>query len=342
MWLVVPSTCSPCAAAPADSIEACEWRSRLLARSAMSRSKRMPPKYWRAAWKKGGWTRRLFGRICEPLTAAHGVARWISSLVGTRANRSPLPVRDVAQMTLDTCGLTSPAFFVSSTGPVLSSKTCQGTCLSGCEKCDRSWKAWVTALRLRSSERRKSARLIGGSGCLSSLTPTKDDPGSARPTPTVAESETRTNCGGGQGRVGRERLMLAGAVLYWPTPTASENSNRTTRHAPSHGKTHGRTLAGEAMQWATPTVQNSNGNGYQYQPGTRKVTVILPGQAVAFRLGQPIKSDGPIGMVLNPRFVETLMGWPIEWTSCVSVEVASSPSKQLTPSTSCESVCANE
>ena len=38
----------------------------------------------------------------------------------------------------------------------------------------------------------------------------------------------------------------------WPTPRASANENRTTKNAPSHGKTHGKTLAGEAAQWATP------------------------------------------------------------------------------------------
>jgi hypothetical protein len=180
MWLIVPSTCSPCAAEQGDSTLASDWRSRLLARSAMSRSKHMPPKSWRAAWKKGGWTRRLFGRIYEPLTAARGVVRWISSLEGTLASLSPSQARVEAQMTLDTCGLTLPAFFVNSTGPAPSLKTCRGTCPSDCEKCDQSWNTWVTALKRRSSERRKSELRTAESESSSWPTPTKDDQSCAR------------------------------------------------------------------------------------------------------------------------------------------------------------------
>jgi hypothetical protein len=324
MWLIVPSTCSPCAAEQGDSTLASDWRSRLLARSAMSRSKHMPPKSWRAAWKKGGWMRRLFGRIYEPLTAARGVAQWISSLGGTLASLSPSQARVEAQMTLDTCGLTSPAFFVSSIGPAPSLKTCQGMCPSDCEKCDQNWKTWVTALKRRSSERRRSALRIDGNGYSSSLTPTKDDPGCAWPTPTVSESETRTNCGGGQGRVGRERLMLAGAVLYWPTPRATDGSKGGPNQVGSKGDLM---LPSAAVQWSTPTVRDWKDGGC--------AEANVPTNGLPGRQAPRSMPGGENGMVLNPRFVETLMGWPIGWTNCVSVAVGSSHSKPLTPSTSC-------
>lgn len=41
------------------------------------------------------------------------------------------------------------------------------------------------------------------------------------------------------------------AARDWPTPRSSSSENRTTHHAPSHGKTHGRTLAGEAGEFST-------------------------------------------------------------------------------------------
>jgi hypothetical protein len=53
----------------------------------------------------------------------------------------------------------------------------------------------------------------------------------------------------------------------WPTPRSSENENRTTQNAPSHGKTHGKILAGEAcnvstsMNWTTPSVCDGQRGG---------------------------------------------------------------------------------
>lgn len=56
------------------------------------------------------------------------------------------------------------------------------------------------------------------------------------------------------------------------------NENRTTKNAPTHGKSHGATLAGTASHH-DPTTQTA----------------------------------GPNGKVLNPRFVESLMGLPDGW-----------------------------
>lgn len=46
------------------------------------------------------------------------------------------------------------------------------------------------------------------------------------------------------------------AAQLWPTPRSSPNENRNTKPAPSHGTTHGRTLAGDAALWATPTTRD--------------------------------------------------------------------------------------
>ena len=67
------------------------------------------------------------------------------------------------------------------------------------------------------------------------------------------------------------------------------NENRTTRNAPSHGVTHGLTLAGEAS-----------------------------------RHDQTITPDGPTGSPkadLNPFFVATLMGLPPDWLTHSTSEV---------------------
>lgn len=255
-----------------------------------------------------GLDRGLFGRICAPSTAARGVVQWISSLVDTPASRFRSQVSAEAQMTLDTCGLTSPAFFVNSANLTPSLKTCRGTCPSDCAKCDASWKAWVTALRLSSSERRKSARRIDGNGSSSWPTPMADRSGS--------------NQGGGAGRVGKMRPSLDTLAKHWATPTARDWKDGACAEA--NVLTNG-LLGREAARWATPTVKG-NGNilGSSETSGDGLETQ-------AKRFGRPDLTTGPpgrTGMVLNPRFVETMMGWPVGWcrasTSCVSVAVESS------------------
>lgn len=99
----------------------------------------------------------------------------------------------------------------------------------------------------------------------------------------------------------------------WPTPRGSENENRTTRHAPSHGNTHGKTLAGEAGNWGTPRANDykssDGGEHHRQQLGRQVLQTWKPGE----------KSSKTIRR-LNPLFVEYLMGFPIGMTGLEPVE----------------------
>src|SRR5207253_8086609 len=54
------------------------------------------------------------------------------------------------------------------------------------------------------------------------------------------------NDGKGTAKPGQRRGQLdEAAAQLWSTPRGSPNENRTTHHAPSHGNSHGRTLAGD-------------------------------------------------------------------------------------------------
>jgi hypothetical protein len=318
MWIVVPSTCCPSAPEPGDSISASDWRSRLLERSALWRSKPTPAKSWLRAWKKGGWMRRLFGRICEPSTAARGVASWISSLAATRASRSVSPANDSEQMTLDTCGLTSPAFFASARPLLHSLKTCVGTCLSACEKCAQSWKTWVTALTRRSSERRKSAR------------PTAASESSSWPTPTALSYGT--NQGGAAGRTGPVRPSLETMAKQWPTPNVPNGGRLNSRHeVESSGSTEkGKrqiSLEASARYWSTPTARD-------WKDGACADSKA-PTNALLGRQDLRTPMAGAPGLVLSPLFVEMLMGWPIGWSACDSAAMASSLNRPPLPLSSC-------
>jgi len=120
----------------------------------------------------------------------------------------------------------------------------------------------------------------------------------------------------------------------WPTPRSSPNENRNTKSAPSHGETHGLTLAGVAHDlsgWATPT---SNGEKLSANPTTgmgdhwdRKRGNLLENVAYV-KLGTTMRSSdqtrkGSTG-ALNPEFVSWLMGFPVEWLNYAPSETPSS------------------
>jgi hypothetical protein len=103
-------------------------------------------------------------------------------------------------------------------------------------------------------------------------------------------------------------MPLPMAATMWPTPRASMNENRTTKHAPSHGVTHGRTLAGEAATFPILTELM----GLLGQTGSRLDPTT-----------QPDGNDGQPRAHLNPQFVAALMGVPTDWlTPYTSEETA--------------------
>ena len=56
-------------------------------------------------------------------------------------------------------------------------------------------------------------------------------------------------------------MGLESQTKYWATPTSSENSNRTTQVAPSHGISHGLVLAGQAASWPIPNSTDAEHSG---------------------------------------------------------------------------------
>lgn len=171
MWLHVPSMCCPSAPESADSISACEWRSQLLAQSVTSRGKLMLARSWLNAWRKGGWKRRLFGRISKPSTASRGVRLWIASLAVTRASRSARLASDSEKTTHATSGPTSGESLQRSSRESASSKTSPAIYRLDSRRSYPTWKLWVTELRRACSQRRKLGPHIGESGFSSWATP---------------------------------------------------------------------------------------------------------------------------------------------------------------------------
>lgn len=140
---------------------------------------------------------------------------------------------------------------------------------------------------------------------------------------------------------------LAMDVQMWPTPRASPNENRTTRHQPSvtSGR-HGRSLAGETAEWPSPQERDWRSGlvsettlGANSRPLNEAAVNWLP----ACPTTPPDETLTPLGRLLqtwtppscpqlNARFVEWLMGWPLGWTGFVRSATESTPWLPLSPS----------
>jgi len=144
--------------------------------------------------------------------------------------------------------------------------------------------------------------------------------------PTPAASKYKSNIGGAQGRVGKERLSLHGMAEagIWPTPKAHEHMNENVRGNP--------TLNGAAKLWPTPKARDAKRGGSKAEwkrhtpdlnvQAKRWPTPQVGGQggrkewANQGKGGKDLTSEvqSATGGQLNPTWVEWLMGWPSGWT----------------------------
>ncbi len=234
------------------------------------------------------------------------VASWIALLRVIRA--SPLASREnkKGKTTQDISGQMCFAWFKKSLQDSVSLKTYPDIYDWGLSKSTMTYPAWVAALRQACSQRRKSVHLINGSDCSFWRTVKAKEPmggcltykkfkerlGAGMPLSLRDQVKhmwptVRVSSANGQ-RAGRTRLSNLREQINWPTPIASEQKYR---------------LKGNSQQskGLTSTVIQSHHS--------------RPGQMEIGTKSQP---------VLNPQFVEWLMGWPIGWTEFEPVETVSS------------------
>lgn len=173
MW-ILPPDCGLYPSAPAEVglTSACRWRLARLSRFVSLNGKASPSSSWFRAWQKGGWVRRLFGRICSPSTADLFMGWWIACLRDTPANRSASPVNVVDRVMLDTFGPTSIALLVKLNPASYFSKTCRAMSVWGSGRSVADLKEWAIRLRRDCSRRLKLVRLKAGNAFSLSLWPT--------------------------------------------------------------------------------------------------------------------------------------------------------------------------
>lgn len=95
---------------------------------------------------------------------------------------------------------------------------------------------------------------------------------------------------------GERQVGLENAASHWSTPRASPSENRNTKHSPSHGNGHGRSLAGDACLFSLPAAPTATPGNTSLQDTPNS------------HLPSPAKKR------LNVNFSEWLMGLPPGWT----------------------------
>lgn len=155
------------------------------------------------------------------------------------------------------------------------------------------------------------------------------------PTPRAEDSESP----GMRPRETTPSGLTAAARHQWPTPTVMDAAGFEGK--PDHGRTSpnsGRTLLGAAKDWPTPQamdMESAGGRG-AIESGRRGDTLsraterahpsVLPDSGPPDQANRNTRGSRPV--VLNPRWVLALMGFPVDWLDGVAL-----PSKRrVTPS----------
>lgn len=103
----------------------------------------------------------------------------------------------------------------------------------------------------------------------------------------------------------------------WPTPTAAEGGRGSDRLV--HNRPNGPSIGQVALStsWPTPRARDCKGDGYE----DGLSNVVRSPQAPTTET--PGLKSSPTTRVLNPRFTEWLMGWPVGWSDPTSSATAS-------------------
>jgi len=258
------------------------------------------PSSW-PGWKTRPWRRLLSGTTLSPSTADAGVASWIASLAAAPARTSPSPESGLASMVRAAGSGNSSFASLTRQGLLFSSgKTSEAPSLPRWTWSRKTLRAGASELRLALSALKTWVRHTNESASLSWPTPTATD---AKGSGSAGYSTESGHSG---------VTLTDAAVRNWPTPRASDGDkggpNQTQKGVPS------------LVALARSGLWLPHGRHSDSRP-------------VQVRRGTP-------GMVLNPAFVESLMGLPRGWTSpspmtgSASWETALSGSKQRRRSSS--------
>lgn len=316
------------------------------------------PSSWQG-WKTRPWHRLLFGAATSKTWTPPRFAEWTSSPQDSHVSPGPLQGSGRGPMTNGGSGRPSLHFFAEFNRDSCSWRTSAPSFLG--EDWDSSSLTWPTSGSMRSGRcylRERSVLPSNGSEFSSWATP-------------EAHARTFTPRDVDHG------IALANQVNLWPTPVAHDDQKSPEAHLAMKARMKGgprtkpTSLTVVAKMWPTPRAENGipwNNQAWERpldQPQNLENAVArwptatsrdgkgrdAPGRTGGMSLPEFLHShqdqtNGTSGTpssnasrVLNPRFVEWLMGLPIGWAlptplgtiNCGCLATVSSPSKPKLP-----------
>jgi DNA-cytosine methyltransferase len=129
-------------------------------------------------------------------------------------------------------------------------------------------------------------------------------------------------------RAGRSRPSNLREQIVWPTPRAQKTSSENPESWKARqqaGQVSTPPLAMAAIMWPTVTTQDAKNNAGPSQFGRNTKPLNVEAALHHSRCHSPqgqTETGTASHKVLNPQFVEWLMGWPIGWTEFAPVGTA--------------------
>ena len=311
-----------------DSDEFCQ----LAEQSLIVKSKHTQSKTWLKRLKQVKWMKHLFGRTLKPSHFKSFTDVWTSSLVASPVNRFQMQeLKEVLEMNDTSTPLSQKAsnnadhqYSFLKTWKDCSRPTQKKTKWF-CTMSSKTWNQWVTQLQQEYSLRKKSVSHTKDEESLSWATPNTLDYMAERSAEAM-ERQFATH------RKGRTRPSNLREQINFPTPTvaglveggvAAEVKLTPTgfKAVRENGTEYGAKLRDAVLTYQTfPTPVAHEGRlGYQDRKNGKKGTQESL-TTVVVNIHQDPQSHKKIGKkreslgVLNPNWVEQLMGLKVGWT----------------------------
>ena len=306
VWLFVPASADSSLASPSPLVPP-------IPPSVTSKGKPFPPRSWSKEWKTGSWITLLSGLTCEHSTADAGVDRWISSRLESLASRSEQPESGKGSKMIDGSGTTLPEPFVKWDRDSFSWRMSLALYAEDSVPFSGRWPRSGTMLNGICFERPTSAHRTSARGGSSWRTPTAWD--GRRPGLDMSNFNHHLT-----------RDVGNWIARNWQTPGVDSFRSRGGDRKGEMG------LDQQARNWPTPTAGDSKSAGSRNLEGSKANAGVSLTDMVRFGNSNtprnPSRQDQtqdqkPTKPVLNPRFVEWLMMFPIGWGASEPLEMAS-------------------
>lgn len=255
-------------------------------------------------WKTRQWIKRLFGTILQPSTAARGVESWISSLRDSRANLGVSPENGRGQQTRGGSGQKLKGSFAKWDRRSSFWKTLSVSAGAGSPEFSETWPLSGSMRNGTCFLLPKSERTTFGGGSFF--------------WPTPVASDCKKGVMEWDGKRGRGLLGAARGYM-WPTPqTVDAQKGRAPRLKSDRASRNPKKMSSYRMDLKDAVHLLPTPRATCRDMGTMKMQRFSGTDKRKGKAGS--EYDPTNGGMLNPPWVEWLMGFPIGWTDSEPLE----------------------